>query len=92
MTDIFNTENNTTREAYLAWVANWKATYEALSTEIRSKRIETKNLMRADLYAGSEQWKLQQMSWRANRLLELRKSAKEEAAANRAKQLEQEAA
>jgi hypothetical protein len=89
--ELFNTETNTTREAYLAWVAQWKAAYKTLSEDIRIKRNENKNLMRAGNCSYLRVWDLNAMSYRATQLLELRQIAKEEAAANRAKQLEEAA-
>ncbi len=74
----------TNRETYLAWRANWRATYKALSAEIREGKQAQANAFRtSDPKAQIIQRDLSANRSLANRLMELRKEAKELSAEQR---------
>lgn len=81
-------ESITTRESYIAWRAEWRAEYKALSREIRATKYQISNTFRAGDYAGRLQSQLILLRDNANAMLELREESKKQAAARREAQLE----
>lgn len=88
--------NFTNRETYIAWRANWRSAYRELSTEIREGRRALSNAFKANDYAKAANLQRELLANRAlaNRMMELRKEAKELAAEQylKSKQLQSEAA
>lgn len=78
----------TNKETYLAFRANWKAAYKALSTEIREGRRALANAFRSnDPKAYMLQRELLSNRAAATRMLETLKEAKEKSAEMRAARL-----
>ena len=88
--------NFTNRETYIAWRANWRTAYRELSTEIREGKHAIRQAFRENNYdkAATLQRELLANRTLANRMMELRKEAKEMAAEQylKSKQLQAEAA
>lgn len=69
--------NFTNRETYIAWRAKWRATYKALSEEIRQGKQALRDAYRAnDPKAPALQRELNFNRSLANRMMETRKEAK----------------
>lgn len=66
-----------TREEYLAYRAEWKANYKALSAEIRQLKLEIKNKDRAGEPVGALPYKLRASQERATLMLQELKEAKQ---------------
>lgn len=65
------------RASYLAWVAEWKATYAQLSEQIRTAETERREMQRAgDPKASAKQYECHTLSVSARMLLALRRVAK----------------
>lgn len=89
-----NEMNFSTRETYIAWRANWRSAYSAISTEIRQTKNELANAFRmGDLSkAATLQRDLLANRALATRLLDLRKEAKKKSGEQRAVALQKEQA
>ena len=78
-------ETITSRETYIAWRTGWRATYKALSREIRATKYKISNTFRAGDYAGPLQNQLRKLRDEANSMLDTREAAKKYAAEQREK-------
>ena len=89
------------KEAYLAWVDHWKATYKQLSNDIReSKRVKIYHRDIARLGGESASWHREKMSsaygtrvylrWKAHEMMAARQEGKELSWAARCKSLGEE--
>ena len=73
----------TDRESYLAWVADWKAEYAALSARIRAEKRERRQLQRAGAYDSAAARPLVCDRRLARAMLALRRAAKRDSWARR---------
>jgi hypothetical protein len=67
------------KETYLAYRSNWKATYKTLGQDIRIIKNDIKETQRAKGYAGSMQYEFLKMRKKATAMIEELKLAKVEA-------------
>ena len=89
MIDLYNTDAITSSFTFLAWRAEWRQVYKALSSEIKVRKLEIKNGFRAGEYMGREQNALRTMQSKATKMLDLRKLVKDKAASERARRFEE---
>ncbi|RYD72597.1 MAG: hypothetical protein EOP84_22900 [Verrucomicrobiaceae bacterium] len=69
--------NTLDRDSYVAFRAEWKTNYKALSVQIRDLKIEIKKQMRANSsFAGMNQNKIRSLQYEATSQLENLKDAK----------------
>ena len=71
--------NFTTKEQYIAQVAEYKAEYAALAQKLRSLKMEIREGMRASKPVYAEQWEMLRSVKAANTLIEARLASKIEA-------------
>ena len=70
------TENIQTREHYIAWRAEWRIQYKALSATLRGLKNEIASLQKEGNYAGMEMAKKEWQRTNANRMMLDRTEAK----------------